>query len=105
VVICLERGANELYMVPDDATATLLVPAYPGCRGKRPLNGYSSTCSMILQYDKLGLCLRARLKLIGSQLNLPQGTKKKLEMWANAQRDGRLAEYRWRLLFNAAKYG
>ena len=27
----------------------------------------------------------------------------KLEMWANAQRDGRPAEYRWRLLFNAAK--
>jgi len=23
-------------------------------------------------------------------------------MWANAQRDGRLAEYRWRHLFNAA---
>jgi len=28
-----------------------------------------------------------------------------LEMWANAQRDGRLAEYRWRPLFNAAKFG
>jgi len=28
--------------------------------------------------------------------------KKKLEMWANAQRDGRSAEYRWRPLFNAA---
>jgi len=26
--------------------------------------------------------------------------KKKLEMWANAQRDGRPAEYRWRPLFN-----
>jgi len=26
-----------------------------------------------------------------------------LEMWANAQRDGRPAEYRWRRLFNAAK--
>ena len=26
-------------------------------------------------------------------------------MWANAQRDGRPAEYRWRPLFNAAKYG
>jgi len=26
---------------------------------------------------------------------------KKLEMWANAQRDGRPAEYRWRPLFNA----
>ena len=28
--------------------------------------------------------------------------KKELEVWANAQRDGRLAEYRWRPLFNAA---
>jgi len=28
--------------------------------------------------------------------------KKELEMWANAQRDGRPAEYRWRPLFNAA---
>ena len=27
------------------------------------------------------------------------------EMWANAQRDGRLAEHRWRPLFNAAKFG
>jgi len=26
-------------------------------------------------------------------------------MWANAQRDGRSAEYRWRRLFNAAKFG
>ena len=26
-------------------------------------------------------------------------------MWANAQRDGRPAERRWRLLFNAAKFG
>jgi len=29
----------------------------------------------------------------------------KLEMWANAQRDGRPAEYRRRPLFNAAKFG
>ena len=29
----------------------------------------------------------------------------KLEMWANAQRDGRHVEYRWRPLFNAAKFG
>ena len=26
-------------------------------------------------------------------------------MWANAQRDGRPAEYRWRALFNTAKFG
>ena len=31
--------------------------------------------------------------------------KLKLEMLANAQRDGRPAEYRWRPLFNAAKFG
>jgi len=30
---------------------------------------------------------------------------RKLEMWANAQRDGRPAEYRRRPLFNAAKFG
>jgi len=29
----------------------------------------------------------------------------KLEMWANAQRDGRPAEHRLRRLFNAAKFG
>jgi len=28
----------------------------------------------------------------------------KLEMWANAQRDGRPAEYKWRPLFNAARF-
>jgi len=26
-------------------------------------------------------------------------------MWANAQRDGRPAEHRWRPIFNAAKFG
>jgi len=31
--------------------------------------------------------------------------KKELQMWANAQRDGRSAEYRWRPLFNATKFG
>jgi len=36
---------------------------------------------------------------------LTYGTIEKLEMWANAQPDGRPAEYRWRPLFNAAKFG
>jgi len=45
--------------------------------------------------------------LMASQLSLPHGTKnrKKLEMWANVQRDGRPANYRWRPLFNIAKFG
>jgi len=29
----------------------------------------------------------------------------KLEMWANARNDGHPAEYRWRPLFNATKFG
>jgi len=32
-------------------------------------------------------------------------TTKPTRMWANAQRDGRPAKYRWRALFNAAKFG
>ena len=34
-----------------------------------------------------------------------QDKKKTTRMWANAQRDGRPTEYRWRPLFNAAKFG
>jgi len=33
-----------------------------------------------------------------------RGKEEELEMWANAQRDGRPAEYSWRPLFNAAKF-
>jgi len=40
-----------------------------------------------------GLCLHTRQKY------------NELEMWANEQRDGRPAEYRWLPLFNAAKFG
>jgi len=37
------------------------------------------------------------------QLEWPSNLhRNKLEMWANAQRDGRPAEYRWRPLFNAS---
>ena len=35
--------------------------------------------------------------------DLPNVKYLKLEMWANAQRDGRPAEHRWRPLFNASK--
>jgi len=33
------------------------------------------------------------------------GVPKLTKMWAKAQRDGRPAEYGWRPLFNAAKFG
>jgi len=51
--------------------------------------------------------------MCGSMVNIQsptaeirRGIKKiELEMWANAQRDGRPVEHRWRPLFNAAKSG
>ena len=35
----------------------------------------------------------------------PSRSQEATRMWANAQRDGRPAEHRWRPLFNAAKFG
>jgi len=43
------------------------------------------------EYNKLHKTLQFKLK--------------PTRMWANAQRGGRPAEYRWRPLFNAAKFG
>jgi len=43
-------------------------------------------------------------KLLIIDKDMPE-KQNKLQMWANAQRDGRPAEYRWRPLFNAAKFG
>jgi len=60
MVICLEQGANDLHLVqliplPPVISCftdiqiglTFLVPAYPSCRGKRPLNG----CLSVLAVD------------------------------------------------------
>ena len=37
--------------------------------------------------------------------NMRMYKRDKTRMWANAQPDGRPAKYRWRPLFNAAKFG
>jgi len=39
---------------------------------------------------------------MSSTVSIYQRLTYKTRIWANAQRDGRPAEYRWRLLFNAA---
>jgi len=46
---------------------------------------------------------RYKVFIIVGEASSPSNNK--LEMWANAQRDGRPAEYRRRPLFNAAKFG
>ena len=40
-----------------------------------------------------------------SKKKVSEEKSKKTRMWADAQRDGRPAEYRWRHLFNATKFG
>jgi len=38
-------------------------------------------------------------------VDLPKYSIIQTRMWANAQRDGRPAKYRWRPLFDAAEFG
>jgi len=47
--------------------------------------------------DDIGTCTHNQAKPTKTNHNT-----NKLEMWANAQRDGRTAKYSWRPLFNAA---
>ena len=56
------------------------------------------SCSFVLPYST-----RSRRRHCWNPLVYKMRCK--LEMWANAQRDGRPAEYTWRPLFNAAKFG
>jgi len=42
---------------------------------------------------------------INMSVKATQKIYKKIRMWANAQRDGHPAEYRWRPLLNATKFG
>ena len=57
---------------------------------------------------KLGrFCHIFAVALLRYNFKCPPSPVKKIftRMWANAQRDGRTAEQRWRPLFNAAKFG
>jgi len=57
-----------------------------------PLRGEKPQNRPLSQLNTGRFALRAMLPVI-------------TRMWANAQRDGRPVEYRWRPLFNAAKFG
>jgi len=68
-----------------------------------PVNSSNAGIS-ILQYIWTDFAIATSTQLF-SLLSLWDLYYMRLEMWANAQRDGRPAEYRWRPLFNAAKFG
>ena len=55
--------------------------------------------------DALLLTRNIIISLISFTTNHRTKQYLQLEMWTNAQRDGRPAEYRWRPLFNDAKFG
>jgi len=48
---------------------------------------------------------RSMVDIHSAAAEIRRGKKKETGMWANAQRDGRPAEYKWSPLFNAAKFG
>jgi len=68
-----------------------------------PQFGRDATLVVISEDRQSVMCCRAgRCQLKHRQFDME--CIHKLEMWTNAQRDGRPAEYRWRRLFNAAKF-
>ena len=48
---------------------------------------------------------RSMLDIQSATAEIRRWKKEETRMWANAQRDGRPAEYRWRPMFSAAKFG
>jgi len=48
---------------------------------------------------------QSMLDIHSATAEIRRGKEERTRMWDNAQRDGRPAEYRWRPLFNAAKFG
>jgi len=64
---------------------------------------YSATMHYIQNYIYIALHYTTLVQLKKINQNVHKYIQ--LEMWANAQRDGRPAKYTWRPLFNAAKFG
>jgi len=67
-------------------------------------NGATSSARVTMTV-RLVNTYKKRLKADGYQAYSIALNQNRLEMWANAQRYGRPVEYRWRTLFNAAKFG
>ena len=64
MVICLERGADWFY----ENGSAFLMPAYPGCPGKRPLNESSSSSRYLLGFDAGCCCHSCSSLLFGAFL-------------------------------------
>jgi len=80
---------------PDGDFCVFLRPVFPASRVQQVSDLHSKFALATSTLRPLGLGEEKRRR------------KKKEEtgMWANAQRDGRPAKYRWRPVFNATKFG
>jgi len=55
--------------------------------------------------NRVNTCVEDKTELKCAENHMHTHNTEQTRMWANAQRDGRPAEYGWRPLFNAAKFG
>ena len=67
--------------------------------------GFKAAVLNVLRNDVTFNTSRLFKQLIVMAVSKTEKQALTLEMWASAQCDGRPAEYRWRPLFNAAKFG
>ena len=97
----MEFGFYSLRLVSVRLYITL-----PDCTNKLHKQSfqYSSQSDIVLHDCYCFIAIDLRRFFITVCLRLSH-FKINTRMWANAQRDGRPAEYRWRPLFNAAKFG
>ena len=72
----------------------------PGQHGVQPANNVNHQRHASVARDSVNISHN-----VNDRSHSTKPHKLKLEMWPNAQRDGRPAEYRWRPLFNAANFG
>ena len=90
---------------------TMLMPknngtATPAACGKNNMAVYPYSASVPEAFQQMTMPMNGHYPVTSKFLQSCIGSPiRELEMWANAQRDGRPAEHRWRPLFNAAKFG
>ena len=75
------------------------------CLWQKAHNANTTTNTHFLTWHLTVLALLSLLNLTVCKISQLTNLNLTTRMWANAQRDGRPAEYRWRPLFNAAKFG
>ena len=122
ILLSLAWGFNTLYNAAylyrgywdwrtgKNIMVTFCRESFGGIRHDEVLQRFSFEFSSLLWHGWLGHMNGIHYTVYTNLCHLPQKFSSRIgssgtRMWANAQRDGRPAEYRWRPLFNATKFG